>query len=167
MMSIGKRYKKDLPKRSKILLGMLFHKNFCRFSSQLNIYKSALMRYNISAVGNRRQVPFVAHCRVRSAKCQAYDIIHAVAAGSVCNFQILPVNRGSYYRNRLFAFGSDFLFFLIKNTNSSFLIKVFYFFGNFFRKSMEIHLKMCYNIVIIMLYALFTSYERNQNALLH
>ncbi len=56
------------------LTRMLFHKNIRGFSSQLNIYKSCLVRYNIYAVGNRWQVPSVAHCKVRSAKCQAHDI---------------------------------------------------------------------------------------------
>ena len=44
---------------------MFFHKKNRGFSSQLMIYKSTPMLYNSYAVGNRRQVPFVAHCEAR------------------------------------------------------------------------------------------------------
>ena len=61
----GKTNKKCEPNRVYFLHRMFFHKKIRLFSSQLNIYKSAQMRYNIYAVGNRRQVPFVAHCKAR------------------------------------------------------------------------------------------------------
>ena len=73
-VSIGKAHKKTGFRAENFLTRMLFHKNIRGFSSQLNIYKSCLVRYNIYAVGNRWQVPSVAHCKVRSAKCQAHDI---------------------------------------------------------------------------------------------
>ena len=60
--------------KEKFLPRMLFHKNIRGFSSLLNIYKIPSMRYNIGAVGKCRQVPSVAHCKDRSAKCQAHDI---------------------------------------------------------------------------------------------
>lgn len=69
-----KSTQKGGPAGRKILTRILFHKNIRAISSLLNIYKIALMRYNIYAVGNRRQVPSVAHCKDRSAKCQAHDI---------------------------------------------------------------------------------------------
>ena len=46
-LSIGKRHKKGYHFRCNFLTHMLFHKNFCRFSSQLNIYKSTFLLYNI------------------------------------------------------------------------------------------------------------------------
>jgi hypothetical protein len=65
ILSIVKSNKKGNPNQWKILRHMFFHKNFRLFSSLLNIYKSVQMRYNIYAVGNGRQVPFVAHCKAR------------------------------------------------------------------------------------------------------
>ena len=56
---------KIAPVFEKIFSWYVFYKKKCPFSSQLNIYKSHRMRYNIYAVGNRRQVPFVAHCKAR------------------------------------------------------------------------------------------------------
>ena len=61
----GKTNKKIHQMFCEFLTRMFFHKKFCLFSSQLNIYKTPRMRYNIYAVGNRRQVPFVAHCKAR------------------------------------------------------------------------------------------------------
>ena len=68
ILSIVKSNKKTNPNHWKILRHMFFHKNFRRFSSLLNIYKSPRMRYNIYAGGNRRQVPFVAHCKAPSCE---------------------------------------------------------------------------------------------------
>lgn len=69
-----KSTQKIFSNRWKFLPRMLFHKNIRGFSSLLNIYKIPSMRYNIGAVGKCRQVPSVAHCKDRSAKCQAHDI---------------------------------------------------------------------------------------------
>jgi len=46
-LSIGKSYKNNDHRDSKILRHMLFHKYFCGNSSQLNIYKNARMQYNV------------------------------------------------------------------------------------------------------------------------
>ena len=64
----GKTTKKFTSDGWKFLHCMFFHKKIRLFSSQLNIYKSSQMRYNIYAVGNRRQVPFVAHCKARTCE---------------------------------------------------------------------------------------------------
>ena len=73
-LSIGKRYKKRCQFRCNFLTHMLFHKNICRFSSQLNIYKSTFLLYNIwcwRAIV--RQVPLFCTSLSVFAKCQAYD----------------------------------------------------------------------------------------------
>ena len=46
-MSMENSHKKDYQNSRKILSRMLFHKFFCRFSSQLNIYKSGVFWYNV------------------------------------------------------------------------------------------------------------------------
>jgi hypothetical protein len=56
---------KNEPILRRIFSWYVFDKKNRPFSSQLNIYKSKRMRYNICGVGNRRQVPFVAHCKAR------------------------------------------------------------------------------------------------------
>ena len=45
-MSMEKTHKKHRQKACFFLLCIIFHENFCRFSSQLNIYKTASMVYN-------------------------------------------------------------------------------------------------------------------------
>ena len=62
---LWKNHQKSMPLWGEIFSWYVFYKKNCPFSSQLNIYKSNQMRYNIFAVGNRRQVPFVAHCKAR------------------------------------------------------------------------------------------------------
>ena len=47
-LSIGKSYKNANQNVVHFLTCMLFHKFFCQFSSQLNIYKSTTLRYNIT-----------------------------------------------------------------------------------------------------------------------
>ena len=61
-MSIEKSNKKSCFCMGQILLYMLFHENFCRFSSQLNIYKMAFLRYNNTRRwAIVRRVPSFAH----------------------------------------------------------------------------------------------------------
>ena len=64
-MSIEKTNKNSYSNPIEILTDMLFNKKIRVFSSQLIIYKKPPMLYNNSAAGNRRQVPFVAHCEAR------------------------------------------------------------------------------------------------------
>ena len=74
-MSIGKTNKNHNFNRRKILRYMLFHENFCRFSSLLDIYKFVFLRYNNSRRGAIvLRVPSFAHRGSVSVKCQSHDI---------------------------------------------------------------------------------------------
>ena len=74
-MSMEKYHKKIRQIVWFFLLCIIFHENFCRFSSQLNIYKTASMVYNDTCWwATACQVPLFCTPHSVFAKCQAYDI---------------------------------------------------------------------------------------------
>ena len=88
-LSIGKSTKKSLLNIPQILLCMLFHKNFCRFSSQLDIYKSKVLLYNVTCWQTIAcQVPLF--CTPSFCPCEMPISWHPCASTvMVCNFYLL------------------------------------------------------------------------------
>lgn len=81
-MSIEKSNKNNGSFRLKFLLHTLLHKFFCRFSSQLNIYKKSFLRYNISAVGEYSgrfpclhiPVPFYVNAKLMTSPTGTFEV---------------------------------------------------------------------------------------------
>ena len=88
-MSIGKSNKKAGRNGRKILPCMLLHKNSCWSLSEFLIYKTVDLRYNSYAVSNSRQVPFVAHCKLRFLRNVKLMTSLRGFGSSVCNFIFL------------------------------------------------------------------------------
>ena len=68
---------------------LLLHKNSCWSLSEFLIYKTVDLRYNSYAVSNSRQVPFVAHCKLRFLRNVKLMTSLRGFGSSVCNFIFL------------------------------------------------------------------------------